>query len=71
MLTARKLVQSKFYDVEMSVRYRRGSASAWSHHAEALCWADPELVAGHASLEAIAEALLSVHEVLLRQLKWL
>jgi transposase len=27
-----------------------------------------ELVAGHRSLEAIAEALLSVHEVLLRQL---
>jgi transposase len=70
LLTARKLVQSKFYDVEMSLRgILRGfglkvGGTTPKRFAERI----RELVAGHASLEAIAEALLSVHDVLLRQL---
>jgi transposase len=70
LLTARKLVQSKFYDVEMSLRgILRGfglkvGRTTPKRFAERI----RELVAGHVSLEAIAEALLSVHEVLLRQL---
>ena len=70
LLTARKLVQSKFYDVEMSLRgilrsfglkVRRTTPKRFAGRVR-------ELVAGHRSLEGIAEALLSVHEVLLCEL---
>lgn len=69
MLTARKLVQSKLLDVENSLRgilrgfgLKVGKTTRTSF---------PErihkLVAGHPNLEAIAEALLSVRAVLLRE----
>lgn len=73
LLTARNLVQSKFYDMEMTLRgILRGFGSKVrrptpKHFAARV----RELVAGHRSLEAIAEALLSVHEVLLRSIEWL
>ena len=63
LLTARKLVQSKLYDIEMSLRgilrgfglkvgptTSRGFAARINH-----------LAAGHPSLEMVAEALLSTH----------
>jgi transposase len=70
LLTARKLVQSKFYDVEMSLRgiLRGFGLKVGRTTPKRLAGRIRELVAGHASLEAIAEALLLVHEVLLRQL---
>lgn len=70
LLTARKLVQSKFYDVEMSLRgiLRGFGLKVGRTTPKRFAGRIRELVAGHASLEAIAEALLSVHEVLLRQL---
>src|SRR6201985_1811665 len=70
LCTARKLVQSKFYDVEMSLRgiLRGFGLKVGRTTPKRFAGRIRELVAGHASLEAIAEALLSVHEVLLRQL---
>ena len=70
LLTARKLVQSKFYDVEMSLRgiLRGFGLKVGGTTPKRFAGRIRELVAGHTSLEAIAEALLSVHEVLLRQL---
>jgi len=70
LLTARKLVQSKFYDVEMSLRgiLRGFGLKVGRTTPKRFAGRIRELVAGHASLAAIAEALLSVHEVLLRQL---
>src|SRR3954468_1971634 len=70
LLTARKLVQSKFYDVEMSLRgiLRGFGLKVGGTTPKRFAARIRELVAGHPSLEAIAEALLSVHEVLLRQL---
>jgi transposase len=71
MLTARKLVQSKLQDVENHLRgilrgfgLKVGKATNLSFAARIR-----ELVANHASLEMIAEALLSVHAVLLREFK--
>jgi transposase len=69
LLTARKLVQSRLYDVEMSLRgILRGFGLKVGHttpkrFAERI----QELVAGHATLEAVGAALLSVHAVLLRE----
>ena len=70
LLAARKLVQSE--------ALRRGDEPAWhsarlwpqgrAHDAEALCRTDPGAVAGHATLEVVGAALLSVHAVLLREL---
>jgi transposase len=70
LLTARKLVQSKFYDVEMSLRgiLRGFGLKVGSTTPKRFAGRVRELVAGHCSLEAIAEALLSVHEVLQCQL---
>jgi transposase len=70
LLTARKLVQSKFYDVEMSLRgiLRGFGLKVGRTTPKRFAGRIRELVAGHASLKAIAEALLLVHEVLLRQL---
>jgi hypothetical protein len=63
--TARKLVQSKFY-LEMSLRgiLRGFGLKSDARRPKRLAGWVRELVAGHRSLEAIAEALLSVHEVL-------
>jgi transposase len=69
LLTARKLVQSRLYDVEMSLRgILRGfglkvGRTTPKRFAERI----RELVAGHATLEAVGAALLSVHAVLLRE----
>lgn len=71
MLTARKLVQSKLFDVENSLRgILRGFGLKVGKTTE-LRFAGRirELVTGHPSLEAIAESLLSVQAVLLRELK--
>jgi transposase len=69
LLTARKLVQSRLYDVEMSLRgILRGfglkvGRTTPKRFAERI----RELVVGHATLEAVGAALLSVHAVLLRE----
>jgi transposase len=69
VLTARKLIQSKLRDVENSLRgilrgfgLKVGKTTARSFAARIR-----DVVAGHPSLEAIAEALLAVHAVLLRE----
>jgi transposase len=70
-LTARKLVQSKLYDVQMSLRgilrgfgLKVGKVSTAKFEGRI-----GELVCGHPTLEAIAASLLSVHAVLARELK--
>lgn len=69
-LTARKLVQSKLYDVEMSLRGILRGFGLKVGHTTPRRFADRihNLVAGQATLAAIARALLSVHEVLLNEL---
>ena len=70
LLTARKLVQSKLVDIEMSLRgILRGfglkvgvtKPNRFGHRIE-------ELVSGHPTLETVAKALLAAHDVLLREL---
>src|SRR6476660_8894308 len=63
VLTARKLVQSKLQDVENSLRgILRGFGLKVGKTTErGFAGRIRELVANHASLESIAEALLSVH----------
>ena len=70
LLTARKLVQSKLFDIEMSLRgilrgfglkIGRTTPNRFGLRVE-------ELVAGHPTLEIIGKALLAAHEVLLREL---
>jgi len=69
LLTARKLVQSKLFDIEMSLRgilrgfglkIGRTTPNRFRLRVE-------ELVAGHPTLEIIGKALLAAHEVLLRE----
>jgi transposase len=69
MLTARKLVQCKLHDVEMSLRgiLRGFGLKVGSTTPRRFAGRIKELVAGHPSLAAIAEALLAVHAVLLRE----
>jgi transposase len=69
LLTARKLVQSKLHDVEMGLRgllrgfgLKVGAIAPRSFEGRIR-----ELVGGHSSLEVIAEALLAVRTVLLRE----
>ena len=68
-LTARKLVQSKLYDIEMSLRgILRGfglkvASTTPKRFAQRIAGLD----AGHATLEIIAKALLSAHAALLRE----
>lgn len=71
VLTARKLVQSKLRDVENSLRgILRGFGLKVGKTTErSFAGRIRELVANHASLEKIAEALLAVHAVLLREFK--
>src|SRR6202048_5024214 len=69
LLTARKLVQSKLRDVENSLRgILRGFGLKVGKTTD-LKFAGriEELVAGHPNLETIAQALLAVHAVLLRE----
>ena len=71
LLTARKLVQTKLRDVENSLRgILRGFGLKVGKTTErSFTKRIGELVANHASLEVVAEALLSVHAVLLREFK--
>ncbi len=68
-LTARKLVQSKLFDVEMSLRgiLRGFGLKVGPTTPKRFARRIEELVEGHATLEAVAQALLAVHEVLLRE----
>jgi transposase len=68
ILTARKQVQSKLHDIEMSLRgllrgfgLKVGKTTPKQFDARIR-----ELVAGHPTLEAVAEELLGVHAALLR-----
>jgi transposase len=70
LLTARRLVQSKLYDIEMSLRgllrgfgLKVGPTTPKRFGARVR-----ELVAGHPTLEFVAERLVAAHEVLLREL---
>jgi transposase len=69
LLTARKLVQSKLQDVENSLRgiLRGFGLKVGKTTVRSFAGRIRELVAGHPSLETIAEALLSVREVLRRE----
>jgi transposase len=71
VLTARKLVQSKLLDVENSVRgILRGFGLKVGHTTNrSFAGRIEDLVVNHASLHMITAALLSVHAVLLRELK--
>jgi transposase len=69
VLTARKLVQSKLRDIENHLRGILRGFGLKVGMTTNLRFATRirELVANHASLEMIAEALLSIHTVLLRE----
>lgn len=71
VLTARKLVQSKLLDVENSVRgiLRGFGLKVGKTTNRSFAGRVRELVVDYAALGMIAEALLSVHAVLLRELK--
>ncbi len=71
VLTARKLVQSKLQDVENSLRgiLRGFGLKTGKTTSRSFAGRIRELVANHPSLETIAEALLSVHAVLLHEFK--
>jgi len=69
MLTARKLVQSKLRDVENHLRgiLRGFGLKVGKTTARSFAVRIRELAAGQANLETIAQALLAVHAVLLRE----
>jgi transposase len=69
VLTARKLVQSKLHDIENSLRgILRGFGLKVGHTtARSFAARIRDLVEGQANLETIAQALLAVHAVLLRE----
>ena len=69
VLTARKLVQSKLRDIENSLRgiLRGFGLKVGKTTARSFAGRIRELVAGQPNLEAIAQALLAVHTVLLRE----
>lgn len=69
VLTARKLVQSKLRDVENSLRgiLRGFGLKVGATTPKRFAGRIRELAAGHPVLEAIATALLTVHDVLLRE----
>jgi transposase len=69
MLSARKLVQAKLHDVEMSLRgiLRGFGLKVGKTTPRQFDGRIKELVAGHASLEVVATALLAVRAVLLRE----
>jgi transposase len=69
ILTARKLVQSKLHDIEMSLRglLRGFGLKVGPTTPKRFTGRVQELVAGHPSLQVIADALLAVRAVLLRE----
>ena len=69
VLTARKLVQSKLHDVEMSLRgiLRGFGLKVGKTTRTGFAGRINELVAGHPSLQEVAEALLRVRAVLLKE----
>ena len=69
LLTARKLIQTKLFDVEMSLRgiLRSFGLKVGKTTPSRFAGRIQQLVAGHLTLEAVAAALLSAHEVLLRE----
>ena len=69
LLTARKLLQSKLFDVEMSLRgiLRGFGLKVGPTTPNRFAKRIGELVAGHATLQIVAEALLAAHAVLLRE----
>jgi transposase len=69
VLTARKLIQSKLRDVENSLRgiLRGFGLKVGRTTARTFAGRIRELVAGQANLEMIAQALLAVHAVLVRE----
>jgi transposase len=71
ILTARTLVQSKLHDVEASLRgmLRGFGLKVGKTTPNRFAARVNELVAGHPSLEVIAQSLLAVHEALLREFK--
>jgi transposase len=71
MLTARKLVQSKLQDIENHLRgiLRGFGLKVGKTTNRSFAERIRNLVANHANLEMIAEALLSVHAILLREFK--
>jgi transposase len=72
-LTARKLVQSKLYDVEMSLRgiLRGFGLKVGRTTPTGFATRINELVRGHSTLEAVAKALLAAHKVMLGELSGL
>jgi len=71
LLTARKLVQSKLRDIEMSLRGMLRGFGLKVGHTTLNCFAARirELVGENATLQVIAESLLAVHAVLLREFR--
>jgi len=69
VLNARKLVDAKLHDVEMSLRgtLRNFGLKVGKTTSKQFAGRIRKLVAGHGTLEVIAEALLAVHAVLLRE----
>ena len=69
LLTARKLIQSKLFDVEMSLRGILRGFGLKVGPTTPLRFAKriSELVAGQATLELVAQSLLAAHAVLLRE----
>jgi transposase len=69
LLTARKLVQSKLHDIEMSLRgiLRGFGLKVGPTTPKRFAGRIEELVRGHPSLQVIAEALLAVRAVLLHE----
>jgi transposase len=70
LLTARKLVQSKLYDIEMSLRgiLRGFGLKIGPTTPKRFAGRVGELTQDHPTLKAIAKALIAVHEALLREL---
>jgi transposase len=70
VLTARKLLQSKMLDIEMSLRgiLRGFGLKVGPTTPRRFAGRIEELVGGHTTLEAVTKAMLAVHAVLLREL---
>ena len=71
LLTARKLLQGKRLDIEMSLRgiLRGFGLKVGPTTAKSFAGRVGELVAGHATLRMIAEGLLKARAVLLQEFK--
>jgi transposase len=71
VLTARKLVEKKLRDVEMSLRgmLRGFGLKVGKITPTRFATRVKELVSGHGTLQSIADSLLAVHDVLLREYK--